>query len=167
MSLIAYPPVYDAKRIVPLRKSFLARKRPVSISQALSAQQVMENMNRVGVKTFRSRFMPQALLNIVKDVAQKRGVGLMLLAIDSRKRATVAARNEAMYLIQQARPNLTPIHIARWFSRDRTSVLHGLASHAEKNGLPQLVGYNFERVRARNARIAAERRAAQADTFGG
>lgn len=167
MGLIAYPPVYDAKLTPRFRKLPQQRKRPVSINPALRAQQVMENMNRVGIKMFQSRFMPQALLDIVKEVAQRRGVGIALIAIDSRKKIAVEARNEAMYLIKLERLHLSAPRIARWFDRDHTSVLHGIASHAAKNNLPNLVGYNFERVRARNARIAAERRAAKSDTCGG
>jgi hypothetical protein len=161
MGLIAYPPVYDAKRVLPLRKSLPIRHpKPKSVvDPATRAQIAMEQMNRLGIKTLRSRFLPAPLLEIVKKVAQERGISVMLIAGNSRKVAAVRARNEAMYLIKEARPHLSAPRIARWFDRDHTSVLHGISSHAAKNDLPKLVGYDFERVRKRNARIAAELRA--------
>lgn len=162
MNMIAYPPVLNAKRIVPLRKSLPAPIRKVAMDRATRAQLAMEQMNRLGIKTFRSRFMPSSMLDIVKRVCQKHNASIMLVASNSRSRLAVRTRNEAMYLIKEARPKLSSFQIARWFDRDHTSVLHGIAGHALKNCLPKLVGFNFERVVARNARIAAEKRAMEA-----
>lgn len=160
MNMIAYPPVLNAKRIVPLRNVLLFQPRKaVLVDRAERARLAMENMNKLGAKTFKARFMPAPMFEIVKKVCQEHNVSLMLVASDSRKRIAVKARNEAMYLIKAARPKLSSFQIARWFDRDHTSVLHGIAGHASKNGLPNLVGFSFERVRARNARIAAEKRA--------
>lgn len=160
MSLIAYPPVYDAKRVVPLRipAPIRSRRQTIAVDPALRALLAMESLNRLGIKAFRARFMPAPYLEIVKQVAAERNVNIMLIAGNSRKRVAVAARNEVMYRIKQARPVLSITKLAQWFARDHTSCLHGIASHAAKNDLPKLVGYNLGRVRARNARVAARMR---------
>lgn len=159
MSLIAYPPVFDAKRVTPLRKEFMrarSKRRCVKvISPAERAQAMFEDGNQRGLKMLRDRGMPEALREIVKTVAAERGVVVLLIAGNSRRKAAVHARNEAMYLIKELRPHLAMSHFAKWFDRDHTSAMHGIASHAEMNGFPELVGYDVARVRERNARISA------------
>lgn len=161
MGLIAYPPVYDAKRVTPLRKVYpRARQKCVSVDPVLRAKNLREQANLHGLKVFRERGTPDAIREIIAKVAENRDVSVMLIASDSRKRIAVWARNEAMYLIKQSRPNLSMPRIAKWFDRDHTSAQHGIASHADLAGLPKLVGYNLDIVKARNMRIAAKARAA-------
>lgn len=167
MNLIAYPPVFNAKRIRPLPRYTppaplpKREKKCPLIDRATRTQLAAEHMNHLGFKAFRSRFMPAPMLEIVKKVAHERNISMMLMAGKSRKRVAVQARNEAMYLIKQVRPTLPMSRFAQWFDRDHTSAMHGIASHATKSGLPQLVGYDLARVRRRNAKIAAQIRASQ------
>jgi chromosomal replication initiation ATPase DnaA len=159
MSLIAYPPVYDAKRVIPLRKAFVAAKRKRIPSKAERTQAVLEEFNREGLRVFRQRGLPESLRDIVKQVAAERGVTIMLIASHSMMRSAVWARNEAMYRIKELRPGLPMSSFAKWFDRDHTSAQHGIANHAALNGLPKLVGYDIENVRRRNVGIAARVRA--------
>ncbi len=114
-------------------------------------------MERQGIAIFKSRGLPAWALDIVKACAGSRNVSLPTMAGDYRFRNAVKARNEAMYLIYLQRtnnPNLSCPRIGKWFDRDHTSVLHGIASHQEANNLPKLVGYDLARVRQRNAAIS-------------
>lgn len=165
MSLIAYPPVYGAKRVIPLRKAFMRaqskRKNVKIIKPAERAQAALEELNRQGTKTFRDRGMPEIIREFVKQAAKDCGVSIMLIASDSRRRVAVHARNEVMYLLKASRPHLSMPLIGRWFGRDPTSAQHGIASHAARCGLPKLVGYDLARVRERNAEISARMRPVQ------
>lgn len=159
MSLIAYPPVYNAQRAVPLHKKFLAPKPKRAKSRAETAKAAYDELNLLGLRTFRQRGLPEVFREIVKRIAMQRQVPAMLIAGNSRMRVAVWARNEAMYLIKKERPGLSMGHFAKWFDRDHTSAMHGIASHADRNNLPQLVGYDVHRVRERNAEISARHRA--------
>jgi hypothetical protein len=159
MSLIAYPPVYNAKRAVPLHKKFLVAKPKREKSRAEIVKAAYDEMNQIGLRTFRQRGLPEAFREIVKNVASERKVPVMLIAGNSRMRKAVWARNEVMYLIKTARPGLSMSSFAKWFDRDHTSAMHGIASHADRTGLPAIVGYDLERVRGRNAGISARQRA--------
>jgi hypothetical protein len=153
----------DPRRTIPARNpaTRYERKWMHAIEPVIRSQIAMDEFHRQGLKAFRQRGMPETIRRIVEQVATKRRVSVMLMASDSRMRIAVEARSEAMYAIKQAKPHLSSPQIAKWFARDHTSVLHALASHAAKVGLPNLAGYNIERVRRRNARIAAEMRAAK------
>jgi glucuronate isomerase len=164
MSIIAYPPVLNATRIVKAPKLHVPivpppkRKPRVVLDRVQRAQLAFDEFNRQGMKIFRQRGTPQHFREIIRKVAEEHNIPVTLIASKSRARKAVMARNAAMYAIKEKRPMLSSPQIARWFDRDHTSVLHGLASYASKAGLPNLVGYDIERVRRRNARIAAERR---------
>jgi hypothetical protein len=170
MGMIAYPPVYDAKRIArpvktPPPPKVIVRRPKVrpAIDPALRAQIAFDEFNRMGLKILRERGMPQVHRELVRQVAARRNVTVMLIAGSSQKVVAVRARNEAMYLIKQSRPMLSAPLLAKWFDRDHTSVLHGLANHAHRAGLPNLTGFDIDRVRRRNARLAAELRGKQAE----
>jgi hypothetical protein len=158
MSLIAYPPVYNAKRTIPLHKKFLVAKPKRVKSRAEIAKAAYDELNLAGLRTFRQRGLPEVFREIVNRISMERKVPIMLIAGNSRTRSAVWARNEIMYLIKKARPGLSMGHFAKWFDRDHTSAMHGIASHADRAGLPQLVGYDLHRVRERNAEIAARYR---------
>lgn len=160
MSLIAYPPVYNAKRTIPLHKKFLVAKPKRVKSRAETAKAAYDELNLLGLRTFRQRGLPEAFREIICRVSAERNVPVMLIAGNSRMKAAIEARNEAMYLIKKARPGLSMGHFAKWFDRDHTSAMHGIASHADKSGLPKLVGYDLDRVRERNVEIAQRHRAA-------
>jgi hypothetical protein len=155
MSLIAYPPVYNAKRAIPLHKKFLVTKPKRVKNRAEVAKAAYDELNQAGLRTFRQRGLPEVFREIVNRVATERKVPVMLIAGNSRTRSAVWARNEVMYLIKAARPGLSMGQFAKWFDRDHTSAMHGIASHADRTGLPQLVGYDLDRVRTRNAENSA------------
>ncbi|MBZ9922640.1 hypothetical protein LB579_33835, partial [Mesorhizobium sp. BR1-1-7] len=130
------------------------------------AKAAYDELNLLGLKTFRQRGLPEAFRHIIQNVAAEREIPVMLIAGNSRMRKAVWARNEAMYLIKAARPNLSMGLFAKWFDRDHTSAMHGIASHADRNQLPQIVGYDLKRVRERNAEITARRRALEKASAG-
>jgi hypothetical protein len=157
------PSLPEPHRTVPahIPATRYERKWMHAIEPVVRTQTAMEEFHRQGLKAFRQRGMPESIRRIVEQIATRRRVSVMLMASDSRMRIAVEARAEAMYAIKKAKPHLSSPLIAKWFARDHTSVLHALASHAAKSGLPNLAGYDIERVRARNAKIAAEMRAAK------
>jgi hypothetical protein len=177
MSLIAYPPVYDAKRIPPVHKAFAQdqRERVRSaksvytkefIQQAKQARERAEEAKRVeeerearhqGLLTFKRRYMPEWARQIVDETCQKHGVCPSDMARDNRRHKMVKARNEAIYLIKDRKPVLSSEQIARWFDRDHTSILHSIASHSEATGAPALVGYDLVHARERNRQRASGR----------
>jgi hypothetical protein len=167
VNLIAYPPVFNAARVARLPKAAPVsapkheRKRCPIIDRAVRAQLAFDEFNREGLRIFRERGTPQHFREIIKRVAEERKVSVTLIASKSHARKVVWARNAAMYAIKQARPMLSSPRLGKWFDRDHTSVLHGLASHAHREGAPNLVGFDIERVRRRNARISARLRDAK------
>lgn len=135
------------------------RKWEDIIEPAVRTQLALNELNWRGMDTLRKRGMPEAVREIVKQVAKSRRVTVMLIASASRMQVAVDARNEAMYLIKARNPKKTSAsQIARWFARDHTSCLHGIASHQDRHNLPKLVGYDIARVRERNAEISARMR---------
>ncbi|MBZ9894228.1 hypothetical protein LB545_07705 [Mesorhizobium sp. BR1-1-6] len=128
-------------------------------------QDAAKEMERQGIAMFRARGTPQWALDIVIACARRRNVALPIIAQDRRFRDAVQARNEAMYLIYSQRrtnPNLSCPRLGKWFGRDHTSVLHGIASHQEANGLTRIVGYNIVSSRKRNANgMSVKRTSAQ------
>jgi chromosomal replication initiation ATPase DnaA len=77
----------------------------------------------------------------------------------SRIFRVVAARNEAIYQIKAAHPNLSFPQLGKWFRKDHTSIIHSLARHAEANSLPSLTRYDIHAVDERNRLSAAKSRA--------
>jgi len=168
MGIIAYPPVLNAKRIVPLHKAFAAAKRErirsaksightkEFLKQAQEARERAEKLEarRQGLLTFKRWAMPEWALGIVDEVCARRDICPSDMA-SSRKYKAVHARNEAIYFIKARKPSLSSTQIARWFARDHTSILHSLASHSDATGAPALVGYDLAGVRERNRLRAA------------
>ncbi len=160
MYLITYAGQDKPARSVPLRvpTTRYERKWWRDIEPATRTRKDLEEFNRHGLKVFRDRGMPEEVRKIVKDVADRHRVTVMLLASDSRMRIAVRSRNEAIYLSKQSRPKLSMPNLGRWFNRDHTSCLHSIASHQDLRNLPKLVGYDIKRVRERNAEISAKAR---------
>lgn len=73
---------------------------------------------------------------IQEQVAVKYGVTVLDLQSKSRRKALTAVRHEAMYRIAKE-TGLSFPNIGKIFGgRDHTTALHGVAKHAERNGLP-------------------------------
>ena len=120
------------------------RRNPVDLHGA--ARQVM-----------RHNGMPVWVRGIVFDAAVKHGVSAASIVLKLRARAVVAARNEALYRVKEANPDLSLPKIGGWFGMDHTTVIYALARHAEATGDCPLTDYNLDK--ALRARRAANRKA--------
>ncbi len=138
-----------------------SRKWVDAIIPAEETQDAWVKLNQNGLDEFRKRGMPEAIRDIVKQVATSRCVAIMLIASESRMRVAVYARNEIMYLIKARNLSTSCPQMGRWFNRDHTSILHGIASHQERHNLPPLVGYNLAASRANNRKFYEKQRAVQ------
>ncbi|TPN03823.1 hypothetical protein FJ973_29720 [Mesorhizobium sp. B2-1-3] len=174
MSLIAYPPVLNAQRIVPVHKAYVEAKRErirsakgiytkefidqarEARTRADEAKELAEKQEarRQGMLTFRRQAMPDWARQIVEHICEKHGVCPSEMSSDNRKHRVVRARNEAIYLVKDRKPMLSSPQIGKWFGKDHTSILHSLASYSHATGAKSLVGYDIEGARERNRRKA-------------
>lgn len=182
MGLIAYPPVYDAKRVLPVRKAFAKDKRERMIRSAIytkefikqaqeargradEAKRLAEKLEarRQGLLSFKRRSLPEWARQIVEESADRHNICVSDLASNNRKYKVVHARNEAIYRIKERKPQLSSPHIGRWFDRNHVSILYAIASYSDATGAPMLVGYDLansrERKRERCRREAKRARA--------
>lgn len=106
-------------------------------------------------RNFRRRGMPEWAYQIVREVAYRHRVYLTDVASSNRCRDVVAARTEAMYRIKAAKESVSSTQIGKWFEKDHTSILHGIASYQERTGAAPLFHYNLNRARKRNAAISS------------
>lgn len=162
--LISYAGYDGPRRTRPASKPATRHERKWldTFDQAARSQAAMEEMNRTGLALFGERGMPGAYREIVRQVANKHRVNVMLIASNSRMQIAVLPRNEAMYRIRAQDPeNISTPKLGRWFGKDHTSALHCIASHQERHGLPKLVGYDIAKARLRNVGISAKLRLAQ------
>jgi hypothetical protein len=175
MGMIAYPPVFDAKRTQPLHKAFTTAKEQrvrsarsiytkEFIKQALEARQrdgearilaEKQEARRQGLLAFKRRFMPEWARQIVEQTCDAHDICPSEVARDNRKHRAVKARNEAIYLVKARKPMLSSTQIGGWFGRDHTSILHSIASYSAATGSPALVGYDIANARERNRQRAA------------
>lgn len=118
----------------------------------------IRKLHEAGMTQFRKWGMPQWAREIVHEVAYRHRISVSELASHNRCRAVTNARAEAMYLIKAAKPMLSSPQLGKWFDRDYTSVLHGIAVHQERTGAPALSHYNLNRSRKRNAAFNAWKR---------
>lgn len=101
------------------------------------------------------RKLPERLCLIVNETADKYRIKAVDIMTRKRNRPIVLARNEAWYLIKQgAYVDLSFPSIARYFRRDHTVVMHGIAAHALANGLPRLTAYDIQGQRKKKAHRA-------------
>lgn len=157
MYLIQFAGSENTQRKIPARQpaTRYERKWINEVFPAEETQEAWVQLNQKGLEEFRKRGMPEAIREVVKQVATSRRVAIMLIASDSRMRVAVRARNEIMYLIKARNPSTSTPRMGLWFNRDHTSILHGIASHQERHNLPPLVGYNLAASRANNRAISA------------
>lgn len=144
---------YEKK--IPVRQPATRHERKW-VNEILPVEQTQEawiKLNQNGLDEFRRRGMPEAVREIVKQVATSRRVAIMLIASDSRMRVAVYARNEIYYEIKARNPSTSSSRMAKWFNRDHTVILHGIASHQERHNLPPLVGYSIAAARANNRKF--------------
>lgn len=111
-------------------------------------------LEELGMSRYRKQGMPKWARDIVREVAYRHKIYVSDLASDNRFHDVVHARTEAMYRIKAAKPEVSSTQLGKWFDRDHTSVLHGIAAHQERAGVPALVHYNLNRSRKRNAAAA-------------
>ena len=105
----------------------------------------------------RDNSMPAWVREIVFDAAARHGVSAASIVMRIRSRVAVAARNEALYRVKEAKPDLSLPKIGGWFGMDHTTVIYALARHAEATGDSPLTDYNLDK--AMRARRAANRKA--------
>lgn len=151
---------YDPTEKPFVRKTALSMGyTPEFIAQAKQARQraAYAEMNRQGLLTLRRWGMPEWARDIVADVCARRDVFVSDLASASRRHKVVYARNEAIYRVKQSKMTLSSPQIAGWFNRNHVSILYALASHAERNKLPELCGYDIDHSRAAKRELAAQK----------
>lgn len=130
---------------------------------AKRAEAARKHMIERCVDLLRRRGVPQPVRAIILEAADRHGVPPLAVVNDVRIWRVVAARHEAMYLVKADGPMRSTTTIGGWFGKDHTSVLFGIAKHAELNDLPRLVGYDYRHAveyKRRTSRAAAERRKA-------
>lgn len=79
--------------------------------------------------------LPRNRQRIIAEVAAKHDLTVTSLKGERRTRPFVRARQEAFYRLR-AELRLSFPQIGAIFDRDHTTVLHGVRSFAERNGLP-------------------------------
>lgn len=141
-------PKFEADNDVVVKTYNPRKVRPAPTEQTEAA----ENMRIRGVPSWVSR--------IILDVSAAHNVSPFDVLSAKKTIPVRAARHEAIYEVKNTRPVLSCTMIGPWFGRDHKSVLHALASHAHKNNLPKLCGYDIDRAWQRmrdriNARRAA------------
>ena len=73
---------------------------------------------------------------IVAEVALKHDTTPELIIAHGRLKAIVWARQEVMWRIRLERPDLSYPQIGRFFSRDHTTIIHGVRAHAARLSPP-------------------------------
>lgn len=101
----------------------------------------------------RRRRAPRWAIELVCEVAARRGVPLDEVISDNRSRRAVEARFEAIYAIKSRNQALSSPTIGRWFDRDHTSILYAVACHAHRESLPQFGAFQLATARERNRRL--------------
>ena len=86
--------------------------------------------------------VPNEIKAMTREICAKHGVETAPVYGRSRKHVHVVARNELFYRIKEAKPHLSFPVIGRWLQRDHTSIMHGVAAHAELTGEPKLTNYD-------------------------
>lgn len=154
MQMVSYrQTMAGAKQIIqPVADKRLSRAKPKPVEID------PEEIRKRSLALFRKRGMPVWAREIVEQVSNRTCVGIDLIIGDRRFHRVVHARNEAIYLIKDRKPVLSTPTIAKWFNRDHTSILHSIASHSERTGAPELVGYDLNRARRCSAAFSRWKR---------
>ena len=84
--------------------------------------------------------MPAWAQQIVLKVCAQHDVPPTELLTTNRSGPVVRARWEAYYLIRAHCPTPAWTRMGRWFDRDHSGILVGIAKHAAETGVPTLVG---------------------------
>jgi chromosomal replication initiation ATPase DnaA len=104
-----------------------------------------------------TRHLPEWIAEIIHATAEKHGIDICDLMGGSRTWNVGRARHEAYYRVKERKPALSLNQIGKFFQRDHTSILFGLAAHAERSGEHDFTGFSLERNRTRNRDAARER----------
>ena len=137
-----------------------AKRREAEAKKQEAAYLESQMQIKEAKRLMRDRCAPTWVIERLFERAEKYGVSPALLAGKSHQRAIVRVRNELIYSIKATKPGLSAPHIARWFGRDHTTILHAMAQHALNNrGVAELTAYNVRQRRASLAAFHARRRA--------
>ncbi len=132
------------------RPEVVARIHQARLRSQANAVHLAETERTRAISTLHKRFAPAWVIKIVLDTAKEHEISPADVVGECRMAVAVKARNHALYRIKEAKLTLSSPQIAKWFGRDHTTILHGLACHAKANDLPSLSGYNLEASRERN-----------------
>lgn len=94
---------------------------------------------------------------IIFATAEGYGVSAADIMFGVRAYEVVDARMAAIYEVKAMKPALSSTLLGKWFGIDHTTVLHALASHAYKTGLPQMTKYKMRPRYGYRAAVYAER----------
>ncbi len=123
--------------------AYVSEDRQRQRAEELAAKRHAEAMAKL-------RRVPKWAFGIITETLETYGVLLHEFLSDCRPVNVVRARHHVYYRIKEAKPTLSSPQIAGWFGRDHTTILHGLACHARRNGLPGLSRYNLDAAMVRN-----------------
>jgi chromosomal replication initiation ATPase DnaA len=153
-----YAPEFLAR--VAAKHSAMGRLKQAAKPKVKPAENVVQDaLDRHGAarQVMRDNGMPDWVRQIVFSVAEANEVSAAKIMLKEQSRVAVRARNEALYRVKEAKPDLSLPKIGGWFGMDHTTVMYALARHAEATGDCPLTDYNLDK--AMRARRAANRKA--------
>lgn len=130
------------------------RKR--RLAEAMNREKFLDAMDPL--RPLRRSGFPAWAIDIVCRVAEKHNISPLRLVASTHRSIVVDARHEAIYEIKRAKPALSSTQIGKWFGRDHTSVLYGMARHAANNDLPPMCGFDASGKMARSNNWHAARK---------
>lgn len=105
---------------------------PVSaIAVALNRTQNSVRGKMIANGVFAPRAPSEGFASVVGEVAGRHRMPVAVVLGQSRRKAIVRARQEAMWEVRQ-RTNMSLPAIGRRFGRDHTTALHGIRQHAAR-----------------------------------
>lgn len=146
----------NAKRFRGFSPSFVREVQERRNAERAAA--LVESERQEALRIMRRNGVPESVRAIVFEVTAAHGATAYQMMTKARSRNVTEARAEIFYRCKQDRPERSFPMIGKWFGTDHTTVMHGVARHAMRAGLPQLSGYDIERVMETN-RIRVAKRA--------
>lgn len=128
------------------RERVLASRRQERAERLRSRERVQ------AIVIMREQCVPKWVRDLVIEVSAQHDLPPEDVYAKGRVKPAVKARQEVMYLIKKTRPATSSTWIGRWFRRDAKTVLHSIAAHQHRHGLPRLTEYNLraQRLQAAN-----------------
>lgn len=145
--------VHEKRRKEAAEKLAAERKSAAEIRKAKPPLTVRDrkvlaekHCEKMDADTLFAMAAPPWVKDIVAEVCAEHGISISLLLGKRKTKAVAMARHDAYYRTRKAdgrnRPSLPMM--GRWFGREHTAVMHGIARHAETHGLPNLTDYDLQ-----------------------